>query len=92
MLRVINTDICVSQLNLPKFIKGFNFGPDPPSEKLGKKIQDLYTAYDRKPSEESHGASYETQLTLELDLLVSLYLVVRRRVEENVDKLKGGAG
>ena len=62
------------------------------SQKHGKKIQDLYTAYDRKPSEESHGASYETQLALELDLRVSLNLVVGRCVEEDVDKLKGRGG
>ena len=69
--------------------KGFNFGQDPPSDELFKKIQDLYTTDDGEPSEESHGASYETQLALELDLSVSLDLVVGCRVEENVDKLKG---
>ena len=50
---------------------------------------DLDSTDDGEPSEESHSASYETQLALEFDLSVSLDLVVGCRVEENVDKLKG---
>ena len=36
-----------------------------------------------------HGAPNETQLSLELDLLVSHDLVVGGRVKEYVDRLKG---
>ena len=50
---------------------------------------DLNPTDDGEPSEESHGASYETQLALKFDLSVSLDLVVGCRVEENMDKLKG---
>ena len=89
LLRVFNTEGWGNLLRISKVNKGFNFGQDPPSDELNQKIQDLYTTDDGEPSEESHGASYETQLALELDLSVSLYLVVGRRVEEDVDKLDG---
>ena len=92
LLRVFNTEGWGNLLRISKVNKGFNFGQDPPSDELNKKIQDLYTTDDGEPSEESHGASYETQLALELDLSVSLDLVVGCRVEENVDKLKGWVG
>ena len=82
---LLNTDSWEGSLLFTKANQDIGFGQD----QFGNKIQNFYTAYDRKTSEESHGASYETQLALELDLLVSLYLVERRRVEENMDKLKG---
>ena len=88
LLRVFNTEGWGNLLRISKVNKGFNFGQDPPSDELNKKIQDLHTTDDRKPGEESHGASYETQLALELNLLVSLYLVVGRCVEEDVNKLE----
>ena len=88
LLRVFNTEGWGNLLRISKVNKGFNFGQDPPSDELNKKIQDLYTTDDGEPSEESHGASYETQLALELDLLVSLYLVVGGRVKEDVDELE----
>ena len=40
---------------------------------------------DREPSEESHGASDETQLGLGLDLLVSLDVVKGRRVKVDLN-------
>ena len=40
-----------------------------------QKEDNLYAADDRETSEESHGASNETQLGLRLDLLVSLDVV-----------------
>ena len=46
-----------------------------------EKEDDLHPADDGKASEESHGASNETQLGLRLDLLVSLNVIKGRRVE-----------
>ena len=54
-----------------------------------EKEDDLDATDDGKPTKESHGASYETQLTLELDLRVSLNLVEGRCVKEDVNKLQG---
>ena len=50
---------------------------------------DLNATDDGKSAEKSHGASNQTQLPFETDLLVSLNLVVGGRVKEDVDKLKG---
>ena len=58
------------------------------SDQLEKKEDDLDTADDGEPSEESHGASDETQLGLNLDLLVSLDVVEGRRVKEDLHQLK----
>ena len=44
---------------------------------------------DGEASEESYGASNETQLGLRLDLLVSLDVVECGRVKANCHKLKG---
>ena len=49
---------------------------------------DLHTADDGEPSQESHGASDETQLGLRLDLLVSLHLVEGGRVKVDLNQLK----
>ena len=46
---------------------------------------DLNSADDRKPSEESHGASDEAQLGLRFDLLVSLNVVKGCRVKVDAD-------
>ena len=46
-----------------------------------EKEDDLHPADDGKASEESHGASNETQLGLRLDLLVSLDVVKGGRVK-----------
>ena len=52
------------------------------------KEDDLDATDDGEPSEESHGASNETQLGLRLDLLVSLDVVKGRRVEVDLNQLE----
>ena len=52
------------------------------------KEDDLNATDDGEPSEETHGASNETQLGLHLDLLVSLDVVKGRRVKVDLDQLK----
>ena len=54
------------------------------------KEDDLNATDDGESSEESHGASNETQLGLRLDLPVSLDVVKGRRVEVDLHQLKGG--
>ena len=49
---------------------------------------DLDATDDGEPSEETHGASNETQLSLRLDLLVSLDVVKGRRVKVDLHELK----
>ena len=53
-----------------------------------EKVNDLYSADDRKASEESHGASNEAQLCLRLDLLVSFDVVKCGRVKVDLHQLK----
>ena len=53
---------------------------------------DLDTAHDREACEESHGASDETDLGVNLDLAVSLNVVKGCRVKVDLDELKGGLG
>ena len=53
-----------------------------------QKEDDLNTTDDGEPSEETHGASNETQLGLRLDLLVSLDVVKGRRVKVDLHQLK----
>ena len=50
-----------------------------------EKEDDLHPADDGEASEESHGASNETQLGLRLDLLVSLDVVKGGRVKKNLN-------
>ena len=57
-----------------------------------EKEDDLDTADNGESSEESHGASDETQLGLSLDLLVPLDLVVGGRVKVDLHQLEGGLG
>ena len=54
-----------------------------------EKEDNLNPADDGEPSEESHGASNETQLGLRLDLLVSFDVVKGGRVKTNCNKLEG---
>ena len=54
-----------------------------------EKEDDLYATDDGEPSEESHGASNETQLGLRLDLLVSLDVVKGGRVKVDLHQLEG---
>ena len=54
------------------------------------KVDGLNATDDGKSSEESHGASNETQLGLKLDLLVSLNVVEGRRVKVDLHQLKCG--
>ena len=54
-----------------------------------EKEDDLDATDDGESSEEPHGASNETQLGLHLDLLVSLDVVEGRRVEVDLNQLKG---
>ena len=57
-----------------------------------EKEDDLDPADDGEPSEETHGASNETQLGLRLDLLVSLDVVEGRRVKVDLHQLNCGKG
>ena len=54
-----------------------------------EKKDNLHPTDDGEASEESHGASNETQLGLRLDLLVSLYVVKRGRVKKDLHQLEG---
>ena len=54
-----------------------------------EKEDDLNPTDDGEASEESHGASNETQLGLRLDLLVSLNVVKGGRVKEDMHRLQG---
>ena len=54
-----------------------------------EKEDDLNPTYDGETSEESHGASNETQLGLRLDLLVSLDVVKGGRVKVDLHQLEG---
>ena len=60
------------------------FGYNEPEEKE----DDLDATDDGETSEETHGASNETQLGLRLDLLVSLDVVEGGRAKEDLDKVK----
>ena len=59
---------------------------------LCSKVDNLDSTDDGESSEESHGASDETQLGLSLDLLVPLDLVVGGRVKVDLHQLEGGLG
>ena len=54
------------------------------ADQLEEKEYDLNPADDGKSSQESHGASDETQLGLRLDLLVSLDVVKGGRVKKDL--------
>ena len=73
------------QINLSKNLTVFQLLIQPDD-----KEDDLNPAYDGEASEESHGASNETQLGLDLDLLVSLDVVKGGRLEVDLHQLKGG--
>ena len=53
-----------------------------------EKEDDLDATDDGETSEETHGASNETQLSLCLDLLVSLHIVKGSRVKVDLHQLK----
>ena len=54
-----------------------------------EKEDNLDSTNDGEASEETHGASNETQLGLRLDLLVSLNVVKGRRVKVDLNQLQG---
>ena len=54
-----------------------------------KKEDDLDATDDGEPSEETHGASNETQLGVIFDLPVSLDVVKGRCVKVDLDQLEG---
>ena len=54
-----------------------------------EKEDDLDAADDGEPSEETHGASNETQLSLRLDLSVSLDIVKGGRAKVDLRQLEG---
>ena len=56
------------------------------AQELGQKEDDFNATNDGKPGEESHCASDETQLSLHLDLLVSLNVVKGCRVKVDPEK------
>ena len=60
----------------------------PVSDAPEEKEDDLDATDDGESSEETHGASNETQLGLRLDLLVSLDVVEGGRAKEDLDKVK----
>ena len=62
----------------------------PPEENLDYKVDNFDSADDWEASEEAHGASDETDLALQLDLLVSLDLVEGGRVKVDLDNLQLG--
>ena len=55
-------------------------------KKFHKKADNLNPADDGESSQKSHGASDQAQLGLELDLPVSLDLVIGGRVKVDLDK------
>ena len=61
-------------------------------EKSEQEEDDLDTTDDGESSEESHGASNQTYLGVELDLLVFLYLVKGCRVKIDLHQLQGWWG
>ena len=60
------------------------------SEDLEEEKDDLDSTDDRESGEKTHGSSDKTQLGVKLDLLVPLDIVERRRVKEDLHKVKGG--
>ena len=70
---ILSMDIWINQELFPWFHKVINNFP--------QKVSNLCSTDDGEPSEESHGASDETQLGLGLDLLVPLDVVKGRRVK-----------
>ena len=63
----------------------YQYATNPPKQKE----DNFYAADYGETSEESHGASNETQLGLRLDLLVSLDVVEGGRVKVDLHQLKG---
>ena len=70
---------------LPTTISLFAMG-DSLVQELGQKEDNLNATNDGEPREESHCASNEAQLSLHLDLLVSLDVVKGCRVKVDPDK------
>ena len=54
-----------------------------------QKKDDLNSTDDRESTEESHGASNETQLGLRLDLFVSIDVVKRGCIKEDLHQMEG---
>ena len=69
----------------PDITEFFGYSLKPPE----KKEDNLNPTDDGEASEESHGASNETQLGLRLDLLVSLDVVKGGRVKVDLHQLEG---
>ena len=74
---------------IPKFILGRFVDPKWHDE-LDEKGDNLHTTDDREPCQKSHGASNQADLGVKLDLLVSLYVVKRRRVKIDLNELDCG--
>ena len=68
------------------------FDDDQDSFQPEQKVNDLHPTDDGEASEESHGASNETQLGLRLDFLVSLNLVKGGCFKSDFNNLKGWLG
>ena len=74
-------------------VSKFTFGRllDPKwHDELEEKGDNLHATDDRKSCQKSHGASNQADLGIKLDLLVSLYVVERRRVEIDLNELDCG--
>ena len=89
---VANTSHYRSSLNFfhsSLFCSALNFGCCPSEENLDCKVNDFNSADDGEAGEETHGASDETDLVVQLDLLVPLDLVEGGRVEEEMNCMQG---
>ena len=56
------------------------------------KVKDLDPTDDGESCQKPHGATNQTQLDIEFDLLISLHVVESGRVEEDLDNLEGCVG
>ena len=63
--------------------------PQERGNEFEEKEDNLNATDDGKPTKESHGASNETQLSLCLDLFVSLDVVKGGRVKVDLNQLEG---
>ena len=67
-----------------------SFGDPERFDQFDQKENELDAAEDGESSQEPHGASDETELSLKLDLLVSFYLVEGCCVKEDLNQVKRG--
>ena len=56
-------------------------------EEFGEEVDNLHATEDGEAGEESHGAADQTQLGVDCNLNIPLYLIICRRVKVDVDHL-----